>query len=40
MIETTDHLHHYRGDINEWFCSDCDTVTDYCEDLTALDLDA
>ena len=28
------HHHHYRPDISDWWCRECDTVTDYC---TALD---
>jgi hypothetical protein len=24
------HRHSYRTDINDWWCYDCDTVTDFC----------
>ena len=28
-----DHAHTYRADISDWYCTDCDTVTDYCQQL-------
>lgn len=27
------HHHHYRSDISDWWCDDCDTVTDFCTEL-------
>lgn len=27
---TARHAHTYRADIKDWWCIDCDTVTDYC----------
>lgn len=25
------HDHVYYSDINDWWCRDCDTVTDFCD---------
>jgi hypothetical protein len=27
------HHHRYRSDISDWWCDDCDTVTDFCTEL-------
>lgn len=27
---TTTHSHYYDSVISDWWCRDCDTVTDYC----------
>lgn len=29
VLERT-HAHHYRPDVSDWWCSDCETVTDFC----------
>ena len=30
---TLTHTHHYRDDIADWWCDECDTVTDYCQQI-------
>lgn len=32
MPELT-HRHEFRYDIKDWWCYDCDTVTDFCQEL-------
>lgn len=32
-LAVVDHVHTYRADISDWWCVDCDTVTDYCQQL-------
>jgi hypothetical protein len=27
------HHHRYRSDLADWWCDDCDTVTDFCTEL-------
>jgi hypothetical protein len=27
------HVHNFRSDIGDWWCRDCGTVTDFCEQL-------
>lgn len=29
----TDHKHYYDPTISDWWCRECDTVTDYCQQL-------
>lgn len=31
--ESIRHTHTYRDDIADWWCVECDTVTDYCNRL-------
>ena len=32
--DSTAHHHYYRHDVSDWWCRECDTVTDYCTDDT------
>lgn len=34
---TKPHKHGYRWDLNDWWCFDCDTVTDFCSYLNDQD---
>lgn len=30
---TVTHLHAYDREIADWWCHDCETVTDYCQQI-------
>lgn len=30
------HSHTYRSDLSDWWCVDCDTVTDHCQQINPL----
>lgn len=32
--EEREHRHEYRGDLADWWCWDCSTVTDFCTKLS------
>ena len=29
----SEHRRRYRSDISDWWCDDCETVTDFCQEL-------
>lgn len=37
--EEPQHRHGYRPDISDWWCYDCDTVTDFCKQLNDFSQD-